>query len=144
MSIDKPQQEEDKSKFNYGTVRLQVINSRISAYRQANPTWGQNLLFAYSHEISGSHISQFYSASDLAFPAFHPTHYLLVNGEVIIQDISDGSIQLSSNYDGARGFPYYEGQTQYHVGLTYGFPLWYPDIGIGNIFYTRHKAAAIL
>jgi hypothetical protein len=30
-----------------------------------------------------------------------------------------------------------DGETQYRVGITYGFPLAYPDIGIGNIFYTR-------
>jgi len=123
--------------FNYVSNRIVLINSRNRAYRQAMPTWAQRLDVTYSREISGVPISQIYMASDLAFPGIKPSHYLLVQGEFLSQDISNGSIQLGSSYVGARGFDVVDGQNQYRIGLTYGFPICYPDIGIGSIFYSR-------
>lgn len=123
--------------FNYLTHRIVLINSRRRAYRQAMPTWAQRLDAIYSHEVNGVPISQLYLSGDLAFPAIKPTHYLLMRGELLSQNISEGFIQLSSPYRGARGFDVFIGKSQYTASVTYGFPLIYPDIGIGNIFYTK-------
>jgi hypothetical protein len=60
-----------------------------------------------------------------------------VETEALRQDLSAGSLQLNHNFAGARGFPFVEGEEQYHFGVTYGFPIWYPDRGIGNIFYMK-------
>lgn len=123
--------------FNYASYRLLFINSRKMAYRQSLPTWGQRLDITFSHEVSGIPISQLYIAADMALPAISSSHYLLVQAEALRQDLSDGPITLVSNFYGARGFPYIEEEKQYRVGFTYGFPIWYPDKGIGNILYTR-------
>ena len=123
--------------FNYLNHRMILINSRRRAYRQAVPTWGQRVDAIYSHEVKGVQISQLFLSGDLALPAMRPSHYLLVRGELLSQNLDEGSIQLSSPYAGARGFDEFIGKFQYTAGVTYGFPLLYPDIGIGNIFYTR-------
>lgn len=123
--------------FNYLTHKAILINSRRRAYRQALPTWGQRIDISYAHEVSGVAISQFYLSGDLALPAIRPSHYLLLRGELLTQDIRDGSIQLGSSYAGARGFDEFIGKTQYRGGVTYGFPFLYPNMGIGTIFYTR-------
>ncbi|HJW31458.1 MAG TPA: hypothetical protein VJ508_19650, partial [Saprospiraceae bacterium] len=123
--------------FNYGNVQVLFVNSRKTAYRQPVPTWGQHLAVSYSHELNGVRLSQFYADGDFAFPALRPSHNLVLQGEVLIQDISDEAIQLPDKFFGSRGFPSNDGQTQYHVGITYGFPVWYPDFGFGNILYTR-------
>ncbi|HZV70007.1 MAG TPA: hypothetical protein VFG10_10705 [Saprospiraceae bacterium] len=123
--------------FNYVTNRIILINSRNQAYRQAMPSWGQRLDFTYSREVSGVPISLIYLSSDLAFPGVKPSHYFLMQGEYLSQDISKNSIQLSSPYRGARGYNELNGKNQYGVSVTYGFPIWYPDFGYGNIFYSR-------
>ena len=82
-------------------------------------------------------ISQLYASADFALPGLRASHFLMLGGEILSQDVSEGSIQLSSPYRGARGFDQQIGKTQYAMNLTYGFPVLYPDIGIGNIFYTR-------
>jgi hypothetical protein len=123
--------------FNYVTNRLVLINSRNQAYRQPMPSWGQRLDVSYSREVSGVPISQIYVSSDLAVPALKPSHYLWLQGEYFTQDIGENSIQLSSLYAGARGFDVADGKTQYKLAITYGFPLFYPDLGFGNIFYSR-------
>lgn len=127
----------DDFHFNYLTYRGVAINSRRRAYRQAMPTWGQRGDISYSHNISKVTIKQLYIAADFAVPALLPFHYTLLHGEFLSQDLNEGSIQLGSNYAGARGFPQIDGQTQYRGGITYGFPILYPDIGFGNILYTR-------
>lgn len=128
---------ENDFSFNYISHRAVFINSRRRAYRQPMPTWGQRADIVYAHEITGVPISQFYLSTDLALPSFRASHYLLVQGEFLRQDVREGSIQLSSPYRGARGFENFIGKIQYSASITYGFPIAYPDIGIGNIFYTR-------
>lgn len=123
--------------FNYITHRILLINSRNQAYRQAMPSWGQRFDLSFSREVSGVPISLLYMSSDLAFPGFKPSHYFLLRAEYLSQDTSGSSIQLSNPYAGARGYGLADGKKQYRVGLTYGFPIWYPDIGFGNIFYTK-------
>jgi len=92
---------------------------------------------SYAHEITGTSIQQFYSGGDLALPALKPSHFLVLQGEVLLQDVSNGAIILRSDYQGARGFAINYGKTQYKIGMTYGFPLFYPDRGFGNVLYTR-------
>lgn len=124
-------------KFNYTTQKIVLINSRNQAYRQAMPSWGQRFDLSYSSEVSGVPISLLYISSDLAFPGVVPSHYFLLQGEYLTQDIDQNSIQLSNAYRGARGYNPVDGKKQYGLSLTYGFPIWYPDFGYGNIFYSR-------
>jgi hypothetical protein len=137
VSKRKPAEEGQDFKFNYASYRFLLINSRKMAYRQSIPAFAQRVEVNYASQISGIPISQFYAAGDIALPAPFPAHYLSIQGEWLSQELSVGSIQLGNTYRGARGFPYVEGEKQYTVGLTYGFPVWYPDRGIGNIFYTK-------
>ncbi|HUR31042.1 MAG TPA: hypothetical protein VMZ69_06390, partial [Saprospiraceae bacterium] len=120
---------EEDFHFNYLSNQIILINSRRRAYRQAMPTWAQRVDAMYSHEVKGDPISQFYLSSDLALPAIKASHYLLLRGELLFQDIRKGSIQLGSPYVGARGFDEFIGKLQYRGGVTYGFPILYPDIG---------------
>ncbi len=133
----KPELPGENYDFNYLHSRLVLINSRKLAFRQSMPTWGQRLDVSFSHQVSGIPISQLYLATDLALPSFTPSHYIHVQGEALVQELEEGSLQLNSSFAGARGFPYVEGEKQYRLGITYGFPVWYPDRGLGNIFYTR-------
>jgi hypothetical protein len=123
--------------FNYADHQFVVINRRRQAYRQSMPSFAQSLALSYAHNISGIAINQLYGAFDLALPGLKPTHYTLLESEYLTQDLGEGAIQLNHSFAGARGFPYVDGEKQYHVGITYGFPVWYPDRGIGNIFYMQ-------
>ncbi len=127
----------DNTRFNYGTIRMTLINRRKQGYRQPLPSFGQRLNISYSRQITGSPIMQFYSGGDLVVPALKSSHFLLFQGEYLKQDITDDAVILRSDYIGARGFAYNYGQNQFKLGVTYGFPLLYPDLGFGNVFYTR-------
>lgn len=126
-----------KQNYNYINHRILLINSRRKAHRQPLPSWGQRLDVAYAQNVSGNPISQLYANLELALPSFKPSHYLLIIGESLTQNLDHGSIQLSSRYAGARGFNVPDDKRNYRLGLTYGFPLLYPDIGFGNLAYIR-------
>jgi len=127
----------EDTKFNYARFRLILLNRRKVAFRQPLPSFGQRLDISYLHEVSGTPISQFYTAGDLALPALRPSHFLVLQGEYLEQEVLDPGITVPRDYVGARGFPYNQGETQYKIGMTYGFPVFYPDRGFGNVLYTR-------
>jgi len=122
--------------YNYIQYRLLLINSRLRAHRQPVPSWGQRFSINYARNVSGNNVSQLYADVELALPSFTPSHYLVLTGESLTQDLKE-SIQLNSNYAGARGFNLFDAEENYRLGITYGFPIAYPDIGLGNILYMR-------
>jgi hypothetical protein len=126
----------DNVGYNYIDYRLLLINSRLKAHRQPLPSWGQRFDISYAHNVSGHNVSQLYANLELALPSFKPSHYLILIGESLTQDLTE-SIQLGSRYAGARGFSLPDAEENYRFGVTYGFPLLYPDIGMGNILYVR-------
>jgi len=123
--------------YNYINHSVILINSRRKAYRQPLPSWGQRLDVGYAQNVTGNTISQWYANLELAVPSFKPSHYLVIIGESLIQNLDPGSIQLSSRYAGARGFSIPDDERNFRLGFTYGFPLLYPDIGFGNVAYIR-------
>jgi hypothetical protein len=122
--------------YNYVNYRLLFVNSRRRAHRQPLPSWGQRFDVSYARNVSGNNVSQVYANLELALPSFKPSNYILLIGESLTQDLTK-SIQLSSRYAGARGFNLPDAEENYRFGITYGFPLLYPDIGLGNIMYVR-------
>ncbi|MBP8086395.1 MAG: hypothetical protein KAY48_03840 [Saprospiraceae bacterium] len=131
------QDETDNLNYDYVAYRLLLINSRRKAHRQPNPSWGQRLNMSYAHQVSGVTIAQFFGRLDLALPSFKPSNYVLLTGEYLSQNLEPGSLQLGSIYAGARGFNRPDADENYRIGITYGFPLFYPDFGLGNVLYTR-------
>ncbi len=135
--LDPRNEDHPNTHYNYVTTKLSLINRRKVAYRQPLPSFGQRLDVSYVHQVTGTPIEQFYTGGDLLLPAIRPSNFFLIQGELLFQQVTNGAIILRSDYIGARGFAYNYGQTQYKIGFTYGFPLFYPDRGFGNVLYTR-------
>ena len=132
-----PQDGIERQYYNYINHRILLVNSRRRAHRQPLPSWGQRFDISYSQNVTGHKISQWYTNLELALPSFKPSHYFLIIGESLIQNLEPGSIQLSSRYAGPRGFNVPDDDRNYQLGFTYGFPLLYPDVGFGNVAYIR-------
>ena len=138
VNKQKPQQDGTaRQYYNYINHRILLVNSRRKAHRQPLPSWGQRFDIAYAQNVTGNTISQLYANLELALPSFKPSHYFLIIGESLTQDLEPGSIQLSSRYAGARGFNVPDDERNFRLGFTYGFPLLYPDVGFGNVAYIR-------
>ncbi len=122
--------------YNYISHRIVLINSRNMAYRQAMPSWAQRFDLSYS-KVSGEPVKYLYMSTDFILPGIQPSHYFNVIGEYLSQKISANTILLSTPFAGARGYDQLNGTKEYRLGLTYGFPVWYPDFGLGSILYSR-------
>ena len=123
------------SAIYYGKQSVLVKNSRKRAYRQPYPSWAQQLICSYAHNIFGADIEQWYLRTDFALPGIRASNYSLISANLLIQDAGINSVRIGSAYSGARGFQLYDGSRNYKIGFTYGFPLFYPDIGFGNVLY---------
>jgi hypothetical protein len=123
------------STIYYGKQSILFLNSRKKAYRQPYPSWAQRIAISYAHSVTSTNIKQWFASADFALPGVNATNYTLINSNLLIQDNALNSVQLGSDYVGPRGFQIQDGGKNYRLGLTYGFPLFYPDIGFGNILY---------
>lgn len=123
--------------INFATYDITFVNARRKAYRQIVPSFAQYFYTSYKHQINRERISQFYANVEMALPDLFNSHYWLLRGEVLIQELGEEYVQLSSPYFGPRGFQLFDGKRHFAASLTYGFPLVYPDFGLGNILYTR-------
>jgi hypothetical protein len=124
-------------RYQYLQERILLINQKLKAHRQPLPSLGQLLDVSYSHNVGIEKISQLYGNALFALPSFKPSNYILLNTEMLTQQTGDNYVQLSSRYAGPRGFEIPDGDENYKLGITYGFPLLYPDLGFGSIAYVR-------
>jgi hypothetical protein len=131
------QDQTDNLNYNYVGYKLLLVNIRRKAHRQPIPSWGQRLNMSFAHQVSGVTIAQYYGRLDLALPSFKPSNYILLTGEYLSQNLNPGSLQLGSIYGGARGFNRPDAEENYRLGISYGFPVAYPDWGFGNVMYSR-------
>lgn len=122
---------------NFASQSLTVSNAKRKAYRQAFPSFAQYFHFSYTHQVSQLKVSQFYTHTEWALPGFRKTHYSIIKGELLIQDLREGRVQLTSGFNGVRGFDIRDGSKQFAFGISYGLPLMYPNVGLGNILYTK-------
>lgn len=124
-------------RYYYMNHRLLFSNAKLRSHRQYLPSFGQLLDVSYSYNVGVEKIKQLYGITQFALPSIKPSHYVLITGEYLSQQTGDDHIQLSSRYQGPRGFDIPDGENNYNVSLTYGFPLLYPDVGFGNVAYVR-------
>ncbi len=124
-----------ESNVYYAKHSVLFINSRKKAYRQPLPSWGQRITSSYTHEVAGTKIKQWFASADFALPGIKASNYILITSNMLLQKTGLNSIRLGSDFVGARGFHIQDGGKNYKLGISYGFPIVYPDIGFGNIFY---------
>jgi len=123
--------------FDYSELGFSFIRAMRRAYRQAEPRWAQRLDFVAAQQVAKTPVSQVYVSAALAVPGFVATHFCILNGEFVRQRDIGSVVTIGSRFEGARGFTQVDGREQYAVGLTYGFPLAYPDFGLGSVLYLR-------
>lgn len=124
-------------RFDYLEHELLFTNAMRRGYRQALPAWAQRIHLVHAHQVFESPVTYWYGAVTLTIPSFFTTHYGVLHGEYQYQANEATAVSITSRYDGARGFAYTDGQRQYNIGLTYGFPLLYPDVGLGGVMFTQ-------
>lgn len=135
-----------KNVFNNRSVKY--INSFIifsNASRRAvqhiNPRWAQSISLSYRNSFSIFNSYKLVGNSAFYFPGLFPNHSLVIHASYQKRDTI---VNLFSNtFSYSRGYEALSTRRMYKLGANYHFPLWYPDLGFGNmIFFQRVRANA--
>ncbi len=105
-----------------------------SAVQHIHPRLAQSLFVRYRQSLSVHAASQFLASGSLYLPGFTRTHSLVLTGAYQQRDTAN-RYRYSNSFPFARGYRDIESPQMFKWGVNYHFPIWYPDLGFGNIVY---------
>ncbi|MBL7770110.1 MAG: hypothetical protein JNK20_14100 [Flavipsychrobacter sp.] len=110
--------------------------------QQIFPKWAGTIRFQYRNAINRYSSRQWLAAGNQYFPGFVRNHSLVLGWAVGGRDSLPG-IRFSNNFPFARGYETLNLFRMQRTGISYHFPIAYPDAGLAQIVYLlRVRAAA--
>lgn len=110
-------------------------NQSRQAKQHINPRWAQTISLNYRDAFTFFNNHKLLIASSLYFPGIAVNHSLVFNLAYQKRDLSPDL--FSNNFPYSRGYEALNQRRMYKLGVNYHIPLFYPDWGIGNIFFIQ-------
>jgi hypothetical protein len=127
------------SKGRYENIDLNSWEGRIvysaqvqKALQQIYPRFAHTLLLQYRSIINNYTAHQFLSNASLYLPGLHTNHSIVLTGSYLARDTINPNF-FSNPFSFSRGYTPVNFPRMWKLGANYHFPLFYPDLGIGNI-----------
>ncbi len=117
----------------YTGLNLRFSSQVQQARQHIFPRFAQSLLISYRHALSSVDQQQFLASGSLYFPGIAVNHSIVFHGAY--QTRNSGIAVFTNSFPFSRGYAAPNFKSMYRIGGTYHFPLWYPDLGFGNILY---------
>ncbi len=114
-------------------------NQSRQANQHINPRWAQTISFNYRDAFTFFKNHKLLATSSLYFPGIATNHSLVFN--VAYQQRDTLPDLFSNNFPYSRGYEALNQRRMYKFGVNYHIPLFYPDWGIGNIFFIQRVRA---
>lgn len=127
--------------FKYMNTFLSFANMARTAIQNINPRWGQAVSVSYRQAFNYFETKKLVSAASLFLPGLSRNHSLVLQGSFQRRDSLPDF--FSDNYDGARGYEPLNTRMMYKAAVNYHFPICYPDVGVGNIFFLQRIRANV-
>ena len=120
---------------------LQFYNSRHASERDIKPVWGQKLFVSFINTplISKNHTTQGSANLDLYFPGIFRHHSLQIQTNYEWQE--PNGYTLGSYFLFPRGYDAIFHKNLYKLSADYTFPIFYPDLALGQWFYFKRFKA---
>ncbi len=125
--------------FKYVNAFISFANQSRQARQNINPRWAQTVSVNYRKGFNYFESGKFLGRTSLFFPGLFRNHSLELNGAFQKRDSVPDF--FSNNFPYARGYEALNTRQMYKLGANYHFPLLYPDLGVGNIFFLRRIRA---
>lgn len=119
---------------NYLNFSLSYSVQSQRALRQIFPRWAQSFSTRYRTALGKTNAWQMLVNGAIYFPGLALTHNLILTGAIQNRDTLNQYI-FSNNFPFSRGYRSVNFPRMYKIGVNYHFPLFYPDWGIGQLFY---------
>ena len=129
----------DNIAFKYANSFLSFSNAARRARQHINPRWAQAISLNYRKGFNYFETGKFVGNSAFYFPGFSRNHSLVLNAAVQKRDTFPDF--FSNNFSYSRGYEALNTRRMYKIGANYHFPLFYPDWGLGNIFFIQRIRA---
>lgn len=120
--------------YTYLNNYISFSNQIQQAKQQINPRLAQSISLNYKTAIAGLSATQFLGTGSFYFPGFSVTHSLVISG-AYQQKGKDNSIGFSNDFPFSKGYTAESLDKMQKYGLSYHFPIAYPDAGFGNLAY---------
>lgn len=119
------------------TYSLEYSRIRSRLLRDIAPRWGQAARISYSHTPGKSDYdgAMFTAAGRINFPGLMKHHSIGISGAFEWQD--PGNYRFESEISFPRGYDYRYHKELYRVSADYNFPILYPDLELGPLFYLK-------
>jgi len=120
--------------YTYLNYYLNFSNTIQQAKQNIYPRLGQSIYLNYKSAISGIASEQFLANGFLYLPGFMVNHNLVFNVAHQQKNKND-VIDFSNDFPFSRGYTAENLYDMNKAGVSYHFPVAYPDAGIANAFY---------
>jgi len=127
--------------FSYLNYQVQYSIQTQQARQHINPRWASSVRLQLRSTINRYSSRQWLAAFNHYLPGFSTNHSLVLGWAIGGRDSLSG-IRFSNNFPFARGYEAIGTYRSQKIGLTYHFPVAYPDAGFGNIVYLLRIRAA--
>lgn len=129
-----------KRYYGYLNNYFSFSNQNQKASKQIFPRFAQTLNGNYKSAVNNYSGNQAMANASIYFPGLFRNHSIVLNGAWLKKD-SLRQISFSSGFPFSRGYEAANFYRMYKWGANYHFPLIYPDVGFGNIFFVLRVRA---
>lgn len=123
---------------NYISFNNQTQRARKNIY----PAFAQSISINYKATVAGASATQLLATGTFYFPGLVTNHSLVVS-LAHQQKGKDDVISFSNNFPFSKGYAAQNLEDMNKLGLTYHFPIAYPDGGFGNLVYLLRLRGAL-
>ncbi len=127
--------------FSYLEHQLLFGIQTQQAKQQIFPSWATTIRMQSRNTINRYSSRQWLTSINIYTPGILKNNSLVLSGAIGSRDSLQG-IRFSNNFPFARGFESINLYRTQKLGLSYHFPVVYPDVGFGQIVYLLRIRAA--
>ena len=122
--------------FDYLSHTLQFSNFRKQAIQHAESRFSQAIAARLLHTIDTTTARQYYVATDFTLPSPIRNHLFWLEFDYR-QELTTNTVRFADVFEYARGYEPIETDEVWRLGISYQFPVAYPDFGIAGLVYFR-------
>ncbi|MVN91707.1 TolB family protein [Mucilaginibacter aquatilis] len=119
-----------------------TFNNQIAKpYQLINPRLAQSVTLSYRNTINSLSAHQWLASGTFYFPGILPTHSIVINAAHQRRDRAYSF--FSNQLPFSRGYTADNLYRLYKAGISYHFPVAYPDAGFGNLLYVMRLRGSV-
>ncbi len=122
--------------FDFLSHTLEFTNARRQALQHPESRFSQAIGVRLLHSIDTTTASQYFVATDFTIPSPIRNHLFGIEFDYR-QEFMTNTVRFADVFKYASGYEPIETDEIWRLGISYQFPVAYPDFGIGGIVYFR-------